>query len=142
MGASRPEDVIWTTLGLPLLISDRLLAILRDGRFTGWDVTPVELRGKKGEIVSGYHFVRVRGRCGPIDYGQSKKVDKIYPGGVFPAWKGLFFDAATWDGTDIFMASGAGYKFVVEAVRNALQEAKVRNVSCEPLDEVEIESLP
>jgi hypothetical protein len=142
MGAAKPEDVIWTTLAIPVLISERLLAILREARLSGWDVVPVELRGKTGEILSRYYFVRVSGRCGPIDYGQSKKVDRIYPGGVFPVWKGLVFDPATWDGSDVFMAGGAGFKFVVEAVRDVLQKAKVKNVLFEPLDEVELESLP
>lgn len=142
MGASKPGDVIWATLALPLLISERLLGLLRDLQFSGWDVTPVELQGKTGELLSAYYFLRVHGRCGRLDYGQSKKVDKIYPGGVFPVWKGLYFDPATWDGSDIFMADGAGFKFVTEAVKGALEKAKVKNISFEPLAEVELESLP
>lgn len=142
MGASKPGDVIWTTVALPVLVSERLVGILHEGRFTGWDVTPVALQGKSGEHLSGYYFLRVRGRCGSIDYAQSKKFDKVYPGGVFPAWKGLYFDSTTWDGADVFTAEGSGFQFVVEAVRAAIQKAKVKNVLFERLDEVEFETLP
>lgn len=142
MGASKPKDVIWTTLALPILISERLLGILRGGRFSGWDAVPVELRGKTGEILSRYYFMSVRGCCGSINYGESRRLERIYPGGVFPVWRGLYFDPVTWDGSDLFMADGSGFKFVVEAVKDALQEANVKNVLFEPLEEVELASLP
>jgi hypothetical protein len=141
MGASKPADVIWTTLALPVLISERVLGILRERRFSGWDVAPVELRGRTGEILPRYYFMRVRGHCGPIEYDRSEKGHKIYPGGTFPVWKGLYFDPATWDGSDLFMAEGAGFKFAVEAVRDAVQNANVKNILFEPVDEVELESL-
>jgi len=141
MGASKPKDVVWTTLALPMLVSERVVGALREGHFSGWDIVPVELRGKSGELLPTYYYLCIRGHCGRIDSNRSQKIDKIYPGGVFPVWKGLYFDAATWDGSDVFTASGSGFKFVVEAVKDALKTAKVKNVLLTPLDEVELESI-
>jgi hypothetical protein len=141
MGSSTPGDVIWTTLALPLLISERLRGVMEEGGFSGWDVVPVELCGKMGEALPRHYFLCLRGRCGPIDYSRSKKVDKVYPGGVFPIRKGLYFDPATWDGSDVFMAPGAGFKFVVESVRDTLQKAKAKNLLFESLNEVELEFM-
>lgn len=141
MGASQPGDIVWTTLALPVLLSERVVGVLREEGFTGWGVVPVDLRGKNGEPLPTYYYLCVRGRCGPSDVGRSTKVDKIYPGGVFPIWKGLYFDETTWDGSDFFVAAGTGFKFIVEGVKRAFQKAKVKNALLTPLDEVELESI-
>jgi hypothetical protein len=141
VGFSAPADIIHTTFAAPVLVSDRVLGILKLGEFTGWDTYPVKVFGKEGVPMPGYSGLAVRGRCGPIDRGLSKKIDKIYPGGVFPVWRGMYFDAATWDGSDVFMPAGnGGWIFVVEAVKRAFDKAKVKNVRFTPLDEVELES--
>ena len=142
MGASSPGDVVWTTSALPLLISERLVRRLREARYSGWEVTPVSLLGKKGEPLPPYFFLQLNGRCGPIDYRQSRRINKTYPGGVFPAWRGLYFDPNTWDGSDLFMAEGTGFKFVVEAVRETLVACLVKNLLFESLEDVELDSLP
>jgi hypothetical protein len=138
MGSSRPGDIVWTTLAVPVLLSERIVGLLREGQFTGWDVVPVELQDKTGGTLPTYYFLRVRGRCGPIDNERSVKFDKIMPGGVFPRWRGLYFDPSTWDGCDVFTsASDIAWVFVVEAVKSAFEKAKVKNVLFTPLDEVE-----
>jgi hypothetical protein len=141
MGASQPGDIVWTTLALPVLLGERVVAVLRKRGFTGWDVVPVDLRGKNGEPLPTYYYLCIRGHCGPIDKSRSTKVDKIYPGGVFPIWKGLYFDETTWDGSDFFVAAGAGFKFIAEEVKLAFQNAKVKNALLTPLDEIELESM-
>lgn len=137
MGGSKPQDVIWTTWALPVLMSERVVNVLREGHFSGWDVAPVELRGKAGELLPTYYFLCIHGRCGPIDKSRSAKLDKIYPGGVFPVLLGLYFDEASWDGSDVFLATGTGIKFVVEEVKRAFEKAKVKNVRFEPADQAE-----
>jgi hypothetical protein len=132
MGLAKPTDVVWTTLALPLLVSERVVEVLRNGGFVGWDALPVELRGKMNEIIPGYYVVRIRGRCGPVDENQCVKIDGIFPGGVFPVWKGLYFDPSTWDGADVFMIEGTAFKLVVEEMKAALQKAKVKNLLFEP----------
>ncbi|HEY8207038.1 MAG TPA: hypothetical protein VIG99_06145, partial [Myxococcaceae bacterium] len=129
MGRSKPSDFIYTTLATPIIISDRVVGILKDGGFSGWRTYPIELLGKGGNRIPGYHGLAVHGRCGPIDESRAVKLDQIMPGGVFPAWYGLFFDSETWDGSDLFMTSSAkAWVFVVDAVKRALEKAKVTNM--------------
>ncbi len=65
-------------------------------------------------------------------------MDRIRPAGIFPVWKGLLFDPALWDGSDLFMpAQRFGFIFVVEAVKKAFERAKIRNVAFTALDQFE-----
>lgn len=138
MGRTKPSDIIHTTWVTPLLVSDRVVRILEAGQFSGWRTYPVNLFGKDGARIPGYHGFAVHGRCGAIDDSQSVKFQAIYPGGVFPRWRGLFFDPATWDGSDVFMPAGeVGWIFLVEAVKRAFEKAKVTNVRFTRLDELE-----
>lgn len=138
MGGRLPEDIIRTTIAAPVLISDRVVELLRSGLFTGWDTYRIHLFGKEGVPIHGYQGLAVRGRCGPIDNRRSTVVDRIMPGGVFQWWRGIYFDPATWDGSDLFTPVGnVGWIFVKEAVKRAFEKAKVRNASFTPLDQVE-----
>jgi hypothetical protein len=138
MGSTKPDDVVWTTLAVPLLLSDRVIGLLRESRFTGWDTVPVELVDKNGHTLPTYHFLRVLGRCGPILNERSVKFDRIMPGGVFPSWRGLYFDPVTWKGTDVYMStSDVAWIFVTDGVKRVFESARVRNVKFTPLNEVE-----
>jgi hypothetical protein len=139
MGGAEPRDIVWTGYAVPMLMSERVVQVLRDGGFTGWDVIPVELRGKRGERLPTYYFLTVHGRCGPIDKSRSEIFQKEYPAGLFPRLRGLYFDPASWDGSDIFLPEGTGFKLVAAPVRRALMRAKVRNVWFERLDKFEHE---
>ncbi|HEY8209782.1 MAG TPA: hypothetical protein VIG99_19980 [Myxococcaceae bacterium] len=142
MGRKKPSDIIHTTYVTPLLISDRVASILEGGEHSGWQTYPVELSGKDGLRIPGYRGFAVSGRCGPIDESRCVRLDKIYPGGVFPAWYGMYFDPATWDGSDLFMPSGrVGWIFAVEAVKKAFEKAKVTNVAFTSLDKKEVQRL-
>ena len=138
MGAEVPQDVIRATTAAPVVISDRVVSLLRDGAFTGWETYPINLVGKNGSPIAGYHGLAVRGRCGAIDNSQSTKFDKTMPGGAFTWWRGLYFDPESWDGSDLFMPAGnVGWIFVVAAVKRAFDKAKVKNVAFTPLTLVE-----
>jgi hypothetical protein len=137
MRGESPKDFVRTTSVWPILVSERVVGILRDSGLTGWQTYPIELFGKVGERIPGYHGLAVSGRCGPIDDDLSVKFPKIMPGGVFPYWRGLYFDPTTWDGSDLFMPSGSGWIFVVEAVRRAFAKANVTNVVFTALSDVE-----
>jgi hypothetical protein len=138
MGRSKPSDIIRTTSAHPIIISERVLGIFEGNRFSGWQTYPIHLFARDGTRIPGYHGLAVHGRCGPIDESRSVKLDKIYPGGVSPEWYGLFFDPATWDGSDLFMtASQKTWVFAVEAVKRAFEKAKVTNVSFAALDQQE-----
>jgi hypothetical protein len=138
MGSAKPGEVTWTTHGEPIVVSDSVVQLLRSRGFTGWSLYEVSVRDKQGQLSPGYSGLAVTGRCGNIDWAQGIEVPRIFPAGIFPVWKGLFFDPASWDGSDFFMdAEGAGYVFVVEEVKRAFERAKIRNVEFQPLDEFE-----
>ena len=137
---AKPTDVI-TTEYVPLrLISSRMVHLLQREGITGWSTFPVAVTGKKGESVPEYHGLVVTGRCGPIQNELSKPVllEPRYAGGPpRQARMGLYFDAQTWDGSDLFTAEGVGYIFAVERVKHVIERAKVTNVVFKPLTEVQ-----
>lgn len=138
MGGARPGEVIWTTHAAPIIIADSVGQLLRSHGFTGWSLYPVSVRDKQKQLVPGYGGLAVTGRCGNLEQSMSVEVPRIFPGGVFPVWKGLLFDPASWDGSDFFMpAQRFGFVFVVEAVKKAFERAKIRNVKFTPLDQFE-----
>ena len=138
MGSARPGGVIWTTHVAPIIIADSVVQLLRSHGFTGWSLYPVSVRDKQKQQAPGYSGLAVTGRCGNLEQSMSVEVPRIYPAGVFPVWKGLLFDPASWDGSDFFMpAQRFGFVFVVEEVKKALERAKVRNVRFTPLDQFE-----
>ena len=134
----KPRDVIGTEFAVLELFSDRVIDILRNEGFTGWTTYPVEVYGKKGERIEGYHGFAVTGRCGPIDNSRSRQIvvpPPVPEGQPGPGWQGLYFEPDTWDGSDIFTPQG-GWVFVVGAVRKALKRAKVKNLYFKSLAEV------
>lgn len=140
MGGAKPGEVIWTTMGTMVIVAESVVQLLRSHGFTGWSVYEASIRDKQGQPVPGYSGLAFTGRCGSIDKGRSIEVPRIRPAGVFPSWRGLFFDPASWDGSDLFMSGGlVGWKFVVEEVKRAFEKAKIRNVEFTPLDQLEVD---
>ncbi|HEX8705849.1 MAG TPA: hypothetical protein VF815_43845 [Myxococcaceae bacterium] len=139
MGRATPVEVIRTTFAVPIIIADSVEQLLRTQEFTGWRLYDVSVRGKEGQPIPGYKGFAVTGRCGNIDWAQGIEVPRIFPAGVFPVWKGLFFDPTSWDGSDVFMSAEPddGHVFVVEEVKQAFERAKIRNVEFTPLDQFE-----
>lgn len=138
MGSAEPGEVIWTTHAVPIIIADSVVQLLRTHGFTGWSLYPVSVQDKQKQPVPAYSGLAITGRCGNLDHSMSVEVHRIFPGGIFPVWKGLFFDPATWDGSDFFMpAQRFGFVFVVEEVKKALERAKIRNVKFTPLEQFE-----
>ena len=139
MGRAKPtEQVMWTTYSAPIIIANSVVQLLRTHGFTGWSVYEVSVRDKQGEQVPGYSGLAVTGRCGDIDWAKGVEVPRIRPAGIFPVWKGFFFDPDSWDGSDFFMpAQTVGYVLVVEEVKKAFERAKIKNVGFTPLDQFE-----
>ena len=128
-----PRDVIWTTLIKPILAHQRLIDILERERFTGWDTYPVHVVGAGGEALHGYSGLIIRGRTGRINDQQSEIVLKNYPAGEFPIYRGLVFEPASWDGSDIFLSDDeAKWPFVHERVRSILHKEGVTNLEFVP----------
>lgn len=137
MGAATPDDVVWTRLAAPILLSERVINALRAKSITGWSAIPVELHGKDGRRFPPYYFIRINGRCGPIDITRSTKIDRIYPGGIRPVLRGLYFDPSTWDGSDIFLPASTTFKIAISPVKELFEDLRVKNISFTRLDEVE-----
>lgn len=127
LGSKKPSDIIWTTFAVSLLVSERVITILRNSGFTGWSTYPVELFGQDGALIPGYYGFSIYGRCGSIDESKAVQIPRIFPGGVFPVWLGLYFDPDTWDGSDLFMpGDNWGSIFVTEEVMWTLKKAKIK----------------
>ena len=136
---TRLYDFIGTTWATLKFISDRFVEVLREGAFTGWSTYSIELRYKDGVPIHGYHGLSVTGRSGPIE-DELSPIEILPPpvpeGEAMPHYMGLRFRPETWDGCDVFSPEGSTFVFVTEAIRDALVEASVSNVSLERLSDV------
>lgn len=135
----RPRDLVGSGDILHIM-SERVISILRAGPFTGWTTYPIELYGKKGERIEGYHGFAVTGRCGRIQWRKGKKVRKPAPvpgGQPYDAWVGMYFNPKSWDGSDIFVPKGMTCTIMTEPVMQALAKAKVTNIDFTRLTEFE-----
>ncbi|GAP11842.1 hypothetical protein BECAL_03036 [Bellilinea caldifistulae] len=133
-------DFLWSGL-IPLVcISERVVELLRMNNITGWATYPVEVHGRKGEPLPGYHGFAVTGSECQRDRSRSQILTRqAVPGGEpFQVYRGLYFDEADWDGSDIFLIRNHGI-VVTQKVRNLLKKSKVTNVQLIPLVEVEID---
>jgi uncharacterized protein YjbI with pentapeptide repeats len=138
---SRPYDLICTGHGnCLLLVSKRVIRVLRESGFTGWETYPVAVPGRWGLRLRGIAGLAITGRCGPIDETKSERRSRPphVPGGeAVEVLVGCYFDAATWDGSDLFLPEGWGAAVVTERVKTALERAGVRNAHFERLSEYE-----
>ncbi len=132
-------DFLWSGLIHVVCVSSRVVDLLREHGITGWDTYPVEVYGRKGEPLPGYHGFAVTGPECRRDRSRSPIVDKPppVPGGCgYRVYKGLYFDESQWDGSDIFLVEGS--KVVTERVYSLFKRAKVSNVRFQRLTELEI----
>jgi hypothetical protein len=127
---SRLYDVVGSSGLEP--VSDRVIGVLE--RFTGWTTFPVELHGKGGEVIPGYHGLAVTGRCGPLDRKTGRRMWRDRPSERIGETRFLYwFDPLSWDGSDIFCAGDTALTFVVEDLYKELKRAKITNLSLCPL---------
>ena len=58
-------------------------------------------------------------------------------GNEVPGLRGLLFDPATWDGSDVFTPETTTFVLVTDAVREALEAASPSNLRLERITEIE-----
>jgi hypothetical protein len=144
MGTGVPSDVIWTLLGLPLIVSSKFIDLLRDAQFTGWDTYDVRVTAKDGRAVSGFYGLALTGRCDSPDLARSELVLREYPGGWFPVLRGCFFAESSWDGSDLFMeqpderGNRTLNRYVTGRVLKAFRRSRISNLRIEKLSDLEV----
>jgi hypothetical protein len=135
-----PYDLVGTGFAAFHLISDRVVASLRGEGFTGWRSYPAAVHTKGGEVISGYQGLVVTGKCVPTDPTAAREALAPPPnrrGQSTLVRQGLYFDPATWDGSDLFVPEGTGWIIVMEPVKEALTRARVTNIGFGRLTEIE-----
>ena len=113
-------------------VSDRVIELLRDGGFTGWDSYPVEVYLKDGSKLDGYQGLMVTGSCGALNPSIPKPIDVVgyyWKGVSWPFLKGFPLDIASWDGTDIFRPDDLSVIIISRRLRDAFKQAKISNVN-------------
>ncbi|MBC7927849.1 MAG: hypothetical protein H7039_19560 [Bryobacteraceae bacterium] len=134
------HDVLWAG-GTPL-ISDRVLQFLSKEGITGWSTFPVEILDKAGRTVTVYHGFRVTGRCSMITLskGYSELIYEQNPRGLFPHYKGIYFDKATWDGSDVFTSEDPSTAWVLatEQFKQIFESNRITNCEFTPISEVQL----
>jgi len=135
-----PYDLIGTTYASLCLVSAKFQGVLKEHGFTGWTTFPVRIIDDDDGALRGYEGLAVTGRCGAIDDSLSERITLPPPvvgGCEAAALRGLCAPPDSWDGSDVFTAEGRADVFVVERVRDALEQAGVTNVKFSRLSEIE-----
>lgn len=135
-----PMDYMGTTLAAGRLISERFRTLLVQGGFTGWRTYPVRVELSDGRVLDGYHGLAVTGRAGPIDDSLSESVvipPPVPEGRASRGLRGICFEPASWDGSDLFMCGDYLGVAVHRSVRDAIVEAQISNVELRCLAQIE-----
>ena len=135
-----PSDLMLGGSPFVLLISDRFQEVLKEHAFTGWATYPVAVQTKRGAPIPGYSGLAITGRAGDVDWNRSESSIRasLRPDGhATHSYRGMYFDEASWDRSDLFLLGDTGRLVVTAAVRDALRAAKIRNVAFTRLTEVQ-----
>lgn len=135
----KATDILWTQLVTPVCVSNRVIHIFSENEVSGWSTYPVEVFDPEGELLPDYHGLAVTGAVCEADYRRSSIVTRPPPaprGKSYDVYRGLYFDEAQWDGSDMFWVGGV--RVVVDKVKRVLELNGVENVAFTPLAEREI----
>lgn len=141
-GGRHWKDFLWTSSsGIPI-VSERVRDLLQKDRISGWAIYDVAIVDGADRRIPGYYGLAVTGRCGGrigYDRRESALIHKpSAQGGSMPYFRGLHYDAGTWDGADLFMdQEGAGWMLVTEKVAETFKRAKVSNCELTDIDVLE-----
>jgi len=133
----RAYDLVGSTILLHL-VSPRLRTAFQSGGITGWDTLSVDTNSF--ELIHGYEVLRILGRCGSIDDSQSERVILPPPtksGNAVDGWRGLYFEPASWDGSDLFGPPETGQIFMTNKAAELVRQMRPSNATLQPLPAVE-----
>lgn len=136
-----PFDLIIGASPLIYLVSEKVVQLFLENKITGWLSYSTKIATENFSSNS-YKLLGIKGRCGDVNYGE--KILK--PFGINTGVEkfkriGISFDLNSWDGSDIFLANGRGYKFVTERVKNLLEQENVTNFVFEDIETFETEDI-
>jgi hypothetical protein len=137
---SLAHDLVGTTLAVVVLMSSRVIDLLSGHGFSGWSSVAAEVLLKDGSTRLDYSCLQVLGRSGPTEDELRERIiqrPKLRGGNSAPGFRGLCFDPASWDGSDVFTPEGYAGIFVLSHVVDALLAAAVTNVDFQLASEVE-----
>ena len=132
-------DILWTQLVTSVCISERVVRLLQQNDVSGWSTYPVEVLDNSGRLLADYHGLSVTGALCFADYSRSTVITKPPPaagGRSYDVYRGLYFDADEWDGSDMFWVGRV--RVVVEKVKKVFEQNNVGNVCFTSLIEREI----
>lgn len=122
-------DLVTCEYAALILVSPLLLSVLEP--FTGWTTYPISTQSVGIEALDSYSGLAITGRCGTTDRAQGQRRWSCRPalyGCPETARLYLYFDPATWDGSDLFVSGDTGLTFATERVCRAIHEAGITNI--------------
>ncbi len=126
------------------VISQDVRDALTAHAITGWKTYATEIRLSRTETLGNYAMLAITGRCGPLDFWRGDQVKRPnYRPGKPPVTyqRGLWFDIASWDGSDLVLPGERAHILCTERVRMALAPFTGKNLTFTPLPDVELEPM-
>jgi len=126
----RLADVMGTSLGKALIVTERVVRLLEEKQLTGWRAYRTRLLGKSGEELEGRFFsLGVLGRAGPVDADRFMEEEYVRPSGAKARRKcgGPFFHLEQWDGSDLSVIDQRDATIVTRRTLAAFENAGIRN---------------
>jgi hypothetical protein len=134
------EDVIYTQSILTYLVSEKIVSILEDSKFTGWSTYPINLYDEKLNNLTGYVGLSITGKASTVDKERSIREKLELPdvnnSKLYSQRVGVYFEEDEYDGSDFFTPSGSGMIIVSEGVVKAFEKNEVTNAKFIPCNEV------
>ena len=151
ISSTKPEkwgDFVWGTV-FPLMASSRFKTVYETEGLKGVDIfhpsaTIVKLgnqkRGALPEQLPEYHLIEVTWNAANLDDAASsavrKRNDCQFCRGSLVSYDGIFLEAGSWDGSDIFEARGLpGIVLVSERFTEIVEFYNLRNVLLIPTED-------
>ena len=135
----RVLDLIGTGHAGIYLVSPKFISVLQTSGFSGWRGLESVVRQSGEPILPGYRLLTITGRSGPIEDGRSERLLIPSPtaGSAVGGWRGILFDPATWDGSDLFLPANTAHTIVLDRVRDALLRVGITGAEFERITDIE-----
>jgi hypothetical protein len=125
-------DHIYGAVPFVHLVSSRMVEVLVARALSGWVTYPIAVRGADKRLFEGYSGLGVTGRAGPEQPERSVvSIRRSAPR------RGVFFDEASWDGSDFFLAGTRPTVMLGARAVERLMESNLSGFHVKPTSEIE-----